>query len=191
MLSRSVQRVLDLAEVLTERFEILIIDDGSTDATADVALDLARRFPQVALCRHERQLGLAAVIRSGMARTSGEIVCLHVGRGEVDLEDLRQLWLRRNDRDLVLARNDLRIERKHESLGRWLLGTVKEKRAATESRGFHMLRRAAIPAIQRNEPVTASGSEIRLRRTDRPEPEMRTGRRPNILARLKRLAVEE
>ena len=58
---------------------MLIIDDGSNDATNEVAHELTRLFPQVRLFRHELPLGQEAAIRTGLAHSRGEMVVLRDG----------------------------------------------------------------------------------------------------------------
>ena len=60
-LSQKVERLLDdFAELENERFELLIIDDGSEDETADVAARLASIYPQIKLLRFESVRGADA-----------------------------------------------------------------------------------------------------------------------------------
>jgi dolichol-phosphate mannosyltransferase len=46
-------------------FMVIVVDDGSRDATAEVAKDWAQRIP-VQLLQHETNLGLGATIRDGL-----------------------------------------------------------------------------------------------------------------------------
>ena len=59
-LRKNVRELLELASELTARFGVLIIDDGSTDATYEVAEELASYFPQVTIRRNRQCLGLGA-----------------------------------------------------------------------------------------------------------------------------------
>jgi dolichol-phosphate mannosyltransferase len=65
---KDLPRLLDrIAEALgaLDDWRVLVVDDGSTDATARIALDAAARMP-VTLIRHPRNLGLGAAIRTGL-----------------------------------------------------------------------------------------------------------------------------
>ncbi len=54
------------------RWRILVIDDGSRDATAAIVAELARRDPALQLLRHDRNRGLGAALRTGFAAATGE-----------------------------------------------------------------------------------------------------------------------
>ena len=71
-LAASVHEILDVATDSGEQFELLIIDDGSTDATSEVAHELTRHYPQIRVVRHGTSLGREAAIRTGLQRSQGE-----------------------------------------------------------------------------------------------------------------------
>src|SRR5208337_5440566 len=73
-LAATVTQVLEMASDLSERFELLIIDDGSSDATSEVAQELSRRFPQIRTLRNSEALGEEAALRAGFGQSRGEVV---------------------------------------------------------------------------------------------------------------------
>ena len=75
-LNNAVHEILDVMTDSGDRFEVLIIDDGSTDATSEVAHELTRHYPQIRLVRHGKSRGRDAAIRSGLERSQGEVVML-------------------------------------------------------------------------------------------------------------------
>ncbi|MCH8923792.1 MAG: glycosyltransferase, partial [Planctomycetes bacterium] len=103
-LARNVSVVLDVLPDLTDRFEVLIVDDGSTDGTDEVAEDLARKYPQVNVVRHAEQRGLAESITTALERSEGEIVFVPDPDQNFEPEALSQLWQLRDDRDVAMAR---------------------------------------------------------------------------------------
>ena len=75
-LNDAVHEILDVIADSGERFELLIIDDGSTDATSEVAHELSRHYPQIRMVRHGTPQGREAAIRTGLERSRGEVVML-------------------------------------------------------------------------------------------------------------------
>jgi glycosyltransferase involved in cell wall biosynthesis len=75
-LSRQVNRLLDMLPDLAQRFELLILDDGSTDHTEEVAHELAKDYPQLRVARHEQHLGSNAALQTALENTSGELLVL-------------------------------------------------------------------------------------------------------------------
>ncbi len=90
-LSNRVQRVLDVLPELTHRFEVVIVDDGSTDATCEVAYELARDFPQVNVFRNAVQQGWAKAVTTPALRAAGDFVMIHCG-GTLETDDIVGLW---------------------------------------------------------------------------------------------------
>jgi glycosyltransferase involved in cell wall biosynthesis len=65
-------------------FEVIYVDDGSTDGTA-AALDLARRDrPWLRVLRHDRTAGKSAGVQTGIAAARGAICALLDGDGQND-----------------------------------------------------------------------------------------------------------
>jgi len=91
-LGNHVGRILDVLPELTRRFEVVIIDDGSLDETAEAAYKLARCYPQVNVVRHPFRLGLTEAIQSGLDSSGGEIVFVGDEQHGLDPQDLRKLW---------------------------------------------------------------------------------------------------
>jgi glycosyltransferase involved in cell wall biosynthesis len=91
-LAATVQEILDVAADLSEQFELLIIDDGSADATSEIATELTRSYPQVRAVCQGRSIGRQAAIHFGLKQTRGEMVLLHEEKGGSPMEEIVRLW---------------------------------------------------------------------------------------------------
>ncbi len=87
----------NVASVLTELtkalaslqpFEVLFIDDGSTDATADGIMALAVAHPGLRLLRHDRRCGKTAALRTGITAARSEWIATMDGDGQNDPADI-------------------------------------------------------------------------------------------------------
>jgi glycosyltransferase involved in cell wall biosynthesis len=86
-LAGAVARVLDILPDITRSFEILIIDQGSSDNTLELAEDLAMEYPQI-------RVGCALhtdAVQFGIQQSRGEVVISHDGQSELNVEELGRL----------------------------------------------------------------------------------------------------
>ena len=100
-----VERVLDALSDLTDGIsEVVIVDDGSKDATPEVLDELKSRFRQVRIARHSRPRGLEAAGQTGLERATGDLVFIQETDSEIRVEDLQRLYRMSEDKSVVAAR---------------------------------------------------------------------------------------
>ncbi len=68
------QKLLPALEDLGQDYEVVLVDDGSTDQTWREIVRLAQDFPRVRAARHARNEGLGAALRTGFASCRGEFI---------------------------------------------------------------------------------------------------------------------
>jgi len=72
--------------------EIIVVDDGSTDGSAEIAEDIARSHPQnVRVVRHQRNQGKGAAIRTAVGEARGEFCIIQDADLEYDPREYRHL----------------------------------------------------------------------------------------------------
>ena len=75
-LTRKVEELLEDVSHEEGQFELLIIDDGSTDETSHVAARLASTYPQITIVRRESRMGTDAALQLAMQQAKGERVVM-------------------------------------------------------------------------------------------------------------------
>ena len=108
-LSESVESVL--GQTLRE-LELIVVDDGSRDATPEILAGFARRDPRVRVVAHEVNRGLIASLNHGVSLARGELVARQ-DDDDVSLPERfeRQVaWLERHPRVGLLGTDYYRVE---------------------------------------------------------------------------------
>ena len=183
--------ILELAGELVDRFEILILDEGSSDRTLEVASEIAMQYPQVDVVRHNVRRGLAAVIKTGLSRTSGDLVIVHNGIGPVNVSEIHRLWQvhdRTRGETGVMAGQHSRSR-----FDRYLRGLSDREQLGTPRTAvgsFHLLdRRSVVPRAKAERGRRREIHAGRLAPHHRAESPIVA--RPNFLSRLKQFALDE
>ena len=109
-LTQRIGRLLEVLPDLVAKFEVLIVDDGSTDQTEDVALELSQQYPQVRVTRHPKQRGIEASAQTGAAHTTGDVVIVHAGHEPVNASQLQRAWQHRKEEGVVVAPIGSKVE---------------------------------------------------------------------------------
>ncbi len=94
-------------------FEIIVVDDGSRDATASIVDELSHTHSSLRLVRHEKNTGYGAALRSGFAAATKELVVFTDADCQFDLKELDRLVMLSRQYDIVCG---YRIDRKDSAI---------------------------------------------------------------------------
>ena len=84
-------RTLKVLETISDDYEVIIVDDGSTDQTAQVAKKLTQQSPHVRLVQHPVNQGYGAALQSGFGAATKQWVFYTDGDGQFDINELPPL----------------------------------------------------------------------------------------------------
>jgi glycosyltransferase involved in cell wall biosynthesis len=91
-----------VARELTDDFEVVVVNDASSDHVGGILEELARLYPKTFRCiTHESNRGYGGALRSGFAATTRDFVFYTDGDAQYDVRELALLWERRAGTDLV------------------------------------------------------------------------------------------
>ena len=86
-----VRGALELLPHWTADYEVIVVNDGSSDRTAAVLDELARQYELVRVIHHQRNRGYGGALRSGFANATKELVFYTDGDGQYDVQELARL----------------------------------------------------------------------------------------------------
>jgi glycosyltransferase involved in cell wall biosynthesis len=145
-LDAAVDEILEVAPDVCGRFELCLLDDGSTDDTAEVAYELAARYPQIAVIRHPARLGLAEAIQTALDSTRWEVVAVGGELYALEPDDLRTLWqLREFERRTGREADPQRAAAMQLWMKRW------SRMRAGHERGLQLVRRSTFDELRRQQ----------------------------------------
>jgi hypothetical protein len=160
-----IPRAMQTLRVITPDFEVIVVDDGSTDKTPDILQEMLGQFPALRVVRHSVNRGYGAALRSGFEAASKPLVFYTDGDGQYDVGELRELLARLADGvDVVNGYKIRRADSLHRRLiGRAYHGLIKllfGLRVRDVDCDFRLLRREVLEAVSLTCSSGAIGAEL-------------------------------
>ncbi len=101
-------------------YEVVIVDDGSKDATADVVIGWSKKNPRVRLVQHAGNKGYGAAIRTGLLNVQKDLVFLSDGDNQFHLSEIDKLFSKIDSCDVVAGFRISRQDKAHRRLNGFL-----------------------------------------------------------------------
>lgn len=114
-LEPTVRRTLEVMNDLSVPYEVVIVEDGSTDRTPEIARALAEAHPQVRVVHHDHNKGSGMAIRSGVDASRGEKIIYVPADGQFDVTEIKRFLKASELADIVIG---ARLERSDYTLFR-------------------------------------------------------------------------
>jgi glycosyltransferase involved in cell wall biosynthesis len=141
--------------------EVVLVDDGSTDGTGDIAESLAAGDPRIRVVHHPVNRGYGAALKSGFAAARREWIFYTDSDGQFDVADIGLLLPYAGEFDAIVGyrihRSDHLVRKLNQALWSRLVRRVLGIDIRDVDCAFKLLRRAS---VERIEPLTSEGAVI-------------------------------
>lgn len=105
--ARTIRSLLDEAvsvvKKITDDYEIIVTDDGSSDNTADIVKSAAAENSRILLRRHEKNMGFGITIKEMYGCASKDLVFSCPGDGQIAVDQIFKMLPALNGNDLIIG----------------------------------------------------------------------------------------
>lgn len=166
-----ISQALDMiAHLPFEYGEIIIIDDGSTDRTAEIVNAFRAEYSNIRLIQHRQNIGYGASLKSGLRAARGELVFFTDADLQFDLGELPGFIESINDCDLVIGYRAKRPEhfiRRFNAFGwKLLIRALFGLKVRDIDCAFKLFRKRVLSSISMDSIGAFINSEILVRARD-------------------------
>jgi glycosyltransferase involved in cell wall biosynthesis len=103
VIGATLKEVLNVMREWGEDFEVIVVNDGSTDRTGVIVAAIMEVEPRVRLVTHEHNVGYGAALVSGFAAATKELTFFMDADGQFDIRDLQTFFLFIDRYDAVIG----------------------------------------------------------------------------------------
>ncbi|MFN2128989.1 MAG: glycosyltransferase family 2 protein [Anaerolineae bacterium] len=147
----AIEDAVRVASGLTDDWEVIVVDDGSADQTADAVHEYAARYPQVRLIEHAVNQGYGAAVYDGLVAGSKDWAFFTDSDLQFVMDDLTQLWAVREQGDLIIGyrapRRDPFIRKLNGFGWTWLTNVLFGYVSRDVDCAFKLIRREVVDAV--------------------------------------------
>jgi putative flippase GtrA len=103
VIGATLEHVLNVLAAWLKDFEVIVVNDGSTDRTGAIVSAIAETGQRVRVVTHERNQGYGAALADGFAAATKELTFFMDSDGQFDFRDLARLLLFIDEYDAVIG----------------------------------------------------------------------------------------
>lgn len=93
-IGKLIETAVKTAKKLTEDYEVIVVNDGSTDHSAEVLAKYQNKYPQILkIVTHKKNRGYGGALKSGFKSATKDLIFYTDGDAQYDVEELPLLWM--------------------------------------------------------------------------------------------------
>ncbi len=123
-ISSFLEELLNFSNLNLNNYEIIIVNDGSTDGTEDVINNLIKGRKDVSLIGYSTNKGKGEAVKFGIFNSCGEKIIFIDADGSVAPDLMPEILKRLNEYDVVVGDRSLKESRIKTRVHRWFLGKI-------------------------------------------------------------------
>src|SRR5579872_2736111 len=109
-IEKVVNSAIPVAKKVAKEWEILIIDDGSTDKTLSIAKELAKKDTHIHVFAHSQNRGYGAALKSGLEKAKYDYVVFIDGDNQFDFNEVTKFVDKIDSADVVIGNRKERLD---------------------------------------------------------------------------------
>ena len=98
-----IKKSSNILKKLKRKYEIIIVDDGCPQNSGKLAEKIAKKFSNVRIFFHKKNLGYGAALKTGLQKCKNDWIFMVDGDAEYDVNDLPRLFRATKNCDLVIT----------------------------------------------------------------------------------------
>ncbi len=109
-IERVIENAIPIAGKVAEKWEIIIVDDGSSDKTLEIAERIAKTNPNLIVVSHDSNRGYGAALKSGFEKAKYDLVVFTDGDGQFNFSEVINFFKKIEKSDIIIGYRKKRFD---------------------------------------------------------------------------------
>lgn len=150
-IEETVTKAVAVLEKIAKRWEVIVINDGSTDRTGEIAEKLIAQEKRIRMITHTPNRGYGATIKSGLYHSRYNLIAFTDADGQFDFAEITKFLEKIKEADLVagyrLVREDSRLRIFNAKLWEFLVKAMFGLKVKDPDCGFKLIKKTVVEKI--------------------------------------------